>query len=117
MGRYYTFPAFDRASTARYIVLWDLQWQVIESQRLEPSADLSEAMAAAIERIEGEGWQTEATPDYGFVFIQRAADRRLLMITERDPADASRQSFTPFRSEVRFATSISSPPTTGGNHA
>jgi hypothetical protein len=53
----YTFPAFDKASTPRYVVLWDLQWHVIECQRLEPAADLSGAMAAAIERLEVDGWQ------------------------------------------------------------
>jgi hypothetical protein len=36
----YTFPAFDKMTTARYVVLWHLQWHVIESDRLEPAADL-----------------------------------------------------------------------------
>jgi hypothetical protein len=96
----YTFPAFDKASTARFVVVWDLHWHVIECQRLEPAADLSGAMAATIERLEGDGWQVEATPEYGFVFIRRATDRRLLMITQRDPADASWQSFTPFQRDL-----------------
>jgi hypothetical protein len=97
MGRY-TFPAFDKPSTPRYIVLWDLQWHVTECQRLEPAADLSGAMAATIERLGGEGWQAEGTPEYGFVFIRRAGYRRLLMLTEKDPADSARQSFSPFKS-------------------
>jgi hypothetical protein len=53
-------------------------------------------MAAAIERRAGEGWQAEATPEYGFVFIRRETDRRLLMLTPRDPYDSTRQSFSPF---------------------
>jgi len=65
MGRYNTFPAFNTATAPRYVVVWDLQWQVIECQRLEPAADLSGAMAATIERLAGEGWQAEATPVYG----------------------------------------------------
>ena len=93
----YAFPAFNKAPTPRYIVLWDLQWHVLECQRLDPAADLSVAMAAAIERLEGEGWKAEATPEYGFVFIRRGAERRLLMLTPRDPRDNSRQSFDPFR--------------------
>jgi hypothetical protein len=97
----YAFPAFTTSTTARYIVLWDLQWHVIECQRLEPAADLSGAMAAAIDRLEGEGWQPEGTAEYGFVFIRRGSDRRLLEITPRDPHDAGPQSFSPFRSEVR----------------
>jgi len=46
-----------------------MHWQVIECQRLGARrADLSGAMAATIERLSGEGWQAEATPEYGFVF-------------------------------------------------
>jgi hypothetical protein len=97
MGRH-TFPAFNKAPTPRYIVLWSLQWQVIHCQHLEPAADLSGAMAAAIARLEAEGWEAEATPEYGFVFIRRGDERRLLMITPRDPYDTARQSFSPFQS-------------------
>jgi hypothetical protein len=96
----YTFHAFDKASTPRYVVLWDLQWYVVDCQRLEPAADLSGAMEAEIARLASDGWQAEGTAAYGFVFIQRGGDRRLLMLTERDPADSSRQSFSPFRSTI-----------------
>jgi hypothetical protein len=58
-------------------------------------------MAATIERLEVDGWQAEATPEYGFVFVRRGADRRLLMLTERDPADSVRQSFSPFSSAIQ----------------
>ena len=97
----YTFPAFNPSPEPRYIAVWDLQWSLIEYQRLEPAADLSGAMAAAIERLEGEGWQAEATPDYGFVFIRKAGERRLLMLTPRDPHSTTAQSFSPFSSEMR----------------
>jgi hypothetical protein len=92
----YTFPAFEKAPTPRYVVVWDLEWHVIDCRRLEPAADLSGAMVAAIERLEGEGWRPEATPEYGFVFIRSGADRRLLMLTPRDPYSTSSQSFSPF---------------------
>jgi len=46
--RRYTFPAFKTAPTLRYVVLWDLHWQLLEVQRLDPAADLGGAMAAAI---------------------------------------------------------------------
>jgi len=29
MGRY-TFPAFNKSLTPRYVVVWDLQWALIE---------------------------------------------------------------------------------------
>jgi hypothetical protein len=56
-------------------------------------------MAAAIALLEADGWQAEATPDYGFTFIQRSTERRLLMLTPRDPYSAAAQSFDPFRAE------------------
>jgi hypothetical protein len=93
----YRFPAYNKATTPRYVVVWDLQWRVIESQRLEAAADLSGAMTATIERLSTEGWQPEATAEYGFVFIRREVGRRLLMLTPRDPYDTTAQSFSPFR--------------------
>ena len=100
MGRY-TFPAYERAPAPRYVVLWDLLWQVLDCQRLEPAADLSGAMTTAIERLAFDGWQAEATPEYGFVFIRRGAQRRLLMLTPHDPEATTAQSFSPFRPEMR----------------
>jgi hypothetical protein len=94
----YTLPAFNTSTAPRFIVLWDLQWQVLEVERLEPAADLSGAMAAAIERLDAEDWHAEATPEYGFVFIRRDTERRLLMLTPRDPLSTTAQSFDPFRS-------------------
>jgi hypothetical protein len=54
MGRY-PFPAFNKAPTPRYVVVWDLHWHLIDCQRLEPATDLSGAMAAAIERVASNG--------------------------------------------------------------
>jgi hypothetical protein len=95
MGRY-TFTAFNKASTARYAVVWDLQWNALECQRLEPGADLSSAMATTIERLVRDGWQAEGDAQYGFVFIRREDVRRLLMLTPRNPYSAVPQSFNPF---------------------
>jgi hypothetical protein len=97
----YTFPAFKQSPTPRFVAVWDLQWSLIECQRLEPAADLSGAMAAAIERLKDEGWQAEVTPEYGFVFIRKSGERRLLMLTPRDPHSTTAQSFSPFSPEMR----------------
>jgi len=78
MGRY-TFPAFKTSRITRYLVLWGLQWQVLDREYLEPGADLSGAMAAAIDRLASEGWQAEGGAECGFVFIRRGTERRLLM--------------------------------------
>jgi hypothetical protein len=96
MGRY-AFPAYTTAATPRYLVVWDLHWHLLERQRVEPAADLSDAMAGAIDRLAYHGWQAEATPEYGFVFIRNGAERRLLMLTPRDPNCTAAQAFNPFR--------------------
>jgi hypothetical protein len=96
----YTFPAFNKAPAPRYVVLWDLHWHVLDCQRLEPATDLSFAMATAIERLKADGWQPEGSAEYGFVFIRREGERRLLMLTPRDPHSTTVQSFSPFRSEM-----------------
>jgi hypothetical protein len=96
MGRY-RHKVYEKATTPRWVAIFGLQWQVIESHRLEPAADLYGAMLATIERLSGEGWSAEAEPRFGFVFIRRETERRLLMLTPRDPYDTSAQSFNPFR--------------------
>ena len=95
MGRY-RHQIYATAATARFCVTFGLQWQVIECSRLEPGADLKRAMHAAIERLANDGWQAECGGEFGFVFIHRAGERRLLILTERDPHDLRPQSFSPF---------------------
>ena len=89
---------FATSTTMRYIVLWTLHWQAIEAQQLSPRTDLRGAFAATIKRLEADGWKLEGDTAFGFVFINRAGERRLLTLTERDPADDSPQSFNPHRS-------------------
>ena len=84
----YLHQVYAKATTPRWIAVFGPQWQPIESQHLEPGADLPGAMAAAIERLAREGWKIEAEPRFGFAFICRKGDRRLLMLTPRDPLDA-----------------------------
>ena len=88
---------YARSAQPAYIVFQDMQHQVIEVQRLDPAADLFGAMAATIERLAADGWQAEGSADYGSVFVHRAGERRLLMLTQRDPYDTAVQSFSPFR--------------------
>jgi hypothetical protein len=99
MGRY-KFIAYEKATTPRYIVVYGLQWQIIESQRIEPHADLFAAMTSAMQRLATEGWEAEGDALYGFVFIRRQGERRLLTLTPRDPYDTSAQSFDPFKSTM-----------------
>jgi hypothetical protein len=96
MARYF-HNVYARAKTPRYLVLFDLQWQIVQCQRLEPAADLRGSMTAAMQRFADEGWQPESAPRFGFVFLNRNGVRRLLILTERDPRDSRPQSFSPFK--------------------
>jgi len=46
---------------------------------------------------EADGWQAEGGTEYGFVFVRREGERRLTILTPRDPYDKTVQSFDPFR--------------------
>jgi hypothetical protein len=96
MARYH-HNVYANCRTARYVVLFDLQWQIIECRRLEPSADLRNAMTTTITRLSSQGWEAENVPEYGFVFLNRKGTRRLLILTERDPYDERPQTFSPFK--------------------
>jgi hypothetical protein len=70
MGRY-RHKVYEKSTTPRWVAVFGLQWQVIESHRLEPGADLLGAMTTTIERLSIEGWRTEDEPRFGFVFITK----------------------------------------------
>jgi hypothetical protein len=70
---------------------------VIDSQRLEPASDLNGAMATVTARLAADGWQIEDEPRFGFLFIRRAGESRLLMLMPRDLNDTQPQSFSLFR--------------------
>jgi hypothetical protein len=93
----YQHTAYDTADTPRYIVVWDLHWHEIESQRLEAGSDLNAAMQAAIDRASELGWRAEGDAEYGFAFMRNGDERRLLMLTPRDPHITTLQSFSPVR--------------------
>jgi hypothetical protein len=74
-----------RLQQSAYAVLYRALGPALARARLSAigarRADLSGAMSATIDRLANDGWQAEATPEYGFVFIRRDGERRLLMIT------------------------------------
>jgi hypothetical protein len=70
MGRY-RHKVYEKSTAPRWVAVFGLQWQVIESYRLEPGAELLGAMTAAIDRLTAEGWRAESEPRFGFVFITK----------------------------------------------
>jgi hypothetical protein len=96
MARYH-HNVYASAKTPRYVVVFDLQWRILECERLELSADLRSAMTTTIDRLVRDGWKLESTVKFGFVFLNRDGVRRLLILTERDPLDRRSQAFSPFK--------------------
>ncbi len=69
------FSVYATANEPRWIVLYGPQHQVLDCQRLEPAADLSGAMSAAIDRLSAEGWQhgkAMLVPGYSWIQIVTA---------------------------------------------
>lgn len=89
---------YARSVQPAYIVFKDMQHQVFEVQRLEPATDLRGAMAATIEPLAANGWQTEGA-GCGFVFALCEREGRLLMLTPGDPRD---------RQPLNYSTHLSS---------
>jgi hypothetical protein len=65
---------------------------------IDAHANFRDALSAEIARLAADGWQAESSDTrFGFVFVRSEAERRLLMLTPRDPHSDTRQSFSPFK--------------------
>jgi hypothetical protein len=87
---------FATSNTPHFVVIWDLQWRIIDCVRPRHGSDLRMEFDRAIERLGRDGWTAESSAEFGFTFVIREHERRLVMITARDPFDATAQSFSPF---------------------
>ena len=88
---------FAYTTKQRYLVLWDLNWQIIECRSLDSATDLRSTLSTAINKLQRDGWYPEGTTDFGFLFLTRGLERRLLMVTARNPHERSSQSFNPLQ--------------------
>ena len=79
------FDPYAKTGSPHYIVAWDMQHKVVGYSTLEPDVDLRAAMAAAMKRLELDGWTFENDARNGSVFLNREGERRLLGITPQDP--------------------------------
>jgi hypothetical protein len=88
---------FAHTPHVRYIVLWDLDWRVLYCSPVGTGVSLRGALQNAIVRLESEGWEANGTAEFGFLFLTRCKERRLLMLTARNPLERSPQSFNPLK--------------------
>jgi hypothetical protein len=91
---------FAPSNSQLYVVTWDLQWRIVDCLRPPPGSDPHAAFADAIARLERGGWTAQSGAEFGFSFLTRAAERRLVTITGRDPFNCAAQSFSPFSEPV-----------------
>jgi hypothetical protein len=87
---------FATSRARHYVIVWDLQWQVMDCRRLEAGADLRAALTEILAELERDGWKAESNGEFGFVFVRRLEQRRLVTVTARDPYSTTAQSFSPF---------------------
>jgi hypothetical protein len=87
---------FAPSSAQHYVVVWNLQWQVIDCRRLPIGCDLRTALTQSVELLQRDGWKPEGSGQFGFAFLTRAKQRRLIALTARDPFNPGAQSFSPF---------------------
>ena len=76
------------AGTARphWLTVADMHQKLIAYEALPAWADLRDVLRAALAQYAAEGWEIENDGAYGFAFIVRQAERRLVNLTPADPS-------------------------------
>ncbi len=97
MRRRVNHNPYADSRTPHYLVLRDMQRNIIEFESVPAHADLRAAMERVISRLATLGWEPESDAAYGFVFLRKPGERCELALTARHPHDESHQGFNPFR--------------------
>lgn len=69
----------------RWLIVWDMQFHLLDSTELAPYTDLAVVMAQTAQQWQQEGWTVESDARYGSFFCHRAGVRRLIAISAADP--------------------------------
>ena len=85
MSRRHCDPLGD-TRRPHWLTVSDLHRNVIESQAVAPGADLRAVLRDALAAQALEGWKPENDGGYGFVFVARGTERRLVNLTPADPS-------------------------------
>ncbi len=76
----------ERCPLQRWLVVWDMQFNVLEATELPPNTDLRATMHESMQRWAQQGWNVEGDARFGSFFCHRAGARRLIAISPLDPA-------------------------------
>lgn len=76
----------ERSSQPRWLVVWDMQFNVLDATELPPDTDLHAVMNISIQRWARQGWVVESDARFGSYFCHRDGARRLIAISPVDPS-------------------------------
>ena len=69
-----------------WLTVADLHRNLITCEALPAGADLRGVLRDKLAQCAAEGWQAENDGAYGFVFVAKGTERRLVNLTPADPA-------------------------------
>ena len=78
-------PLAPSAKT-RWLIVWDMQFNLLDSTELAPHTDLAALMRHTAQQWSESGWVVESDARYGSFFCHRAGERRLIAISAADPS-------------------------------
>jgi hypothetical protein len=73
----------------RWLIVWDMQFNVLDSTELAPYTDLAEVMQQAARLRREQGWSVESDARFGSFFCHREGSRVLIAISAADPSTPS----------------------------
>lgn len=80
---------FDPLADTRrphWLTISDSHLKLLTSEALPAGMNLRAVLRAALTHYAAQGWQAESDGAYGFTFIARGSERRLVNITPADPS-------------------------------
>jgi hypothetical protein len=69
-----------------WLIVWDMQFNLLDSTELAPMTDLRQVMARTADEWREAGWTVESDARFGSFFCHRAGQRRLIAISPADPS-------------------------------
>lgn len=73
----------------RWLLVWDMQFNVLDCTELPPFTDLAQVMRGVAQHRQQEGWCVESDARFGSFFCHREGVRILIAISAADPAAAT----------------------------
>jgi hypothetical protein len=83
------YNPLSKSPKPRWLIVWDMQFHVLDSTELAPYTDLAAVMHETAQRRQQEGWCIESDARFGSFFCHRDGVRILIAISAADPTTAT----------------------------